>query len=202
VAAQAALPLVRAIHWLPLLAVTPMVPALAGLLTLVRPLAGPDALMLLRASGVLLGAGAAFTLADAMAPSTGALPSPRWLVQWLRTVLALGYAGLAWTATYAVVVSRSAQPPPFAGSALVAAVCVAVTMAGAGFAVRRAPERHAASAGPAVLFALLVATLFVPGRWSPWAPTDAPQWSAARNGWLVALVAAVLATALAHRDTR
>jgi len=81
-----------------------------------------------------------------------------------------------------------------------AAVCVAAGLAGAAFAVRRAPERHAAAAGAATLFGLVFVSLFLPGRWSPWPDVDEARWDAAHTGWLAALPLALAAVAIAHRD--
>ena len=195
-------PVIRAIHWLPLLLVALVVPVLAGLARLARPLTGTEALILLRGAGLLLGAAAAYALVDAMAASTGAVPAPRWLRQWLRTTLALGYATAAWVVTYGIVGLCAVELPPLPDTGLEVLVCVAVALAGGGFVVRRVPEPPGATGGAAVLFALLVATLFVPAGWSPWAGPDSPHWDAIRTGWLLAVPALLFALALAHRDTR
>jgi hypothetical protein len=203
VAAALLRPLARAVHWPPLLAVTPVVPALAGLVHAIEgglpPLA---ALVMLRVEGALLGAAAAFALADPMAGSTAAVPTPRWLRQWLRTALALGYAAAAWTVTYRLVAGWSAAAPPWWDATTEAAVCVMAGLAGAAFAVRRVPERYAATAGAATLFGLVLASLFLPGRWSPWPRVGDPVWDATHAGWLAALPVVLAALAVAHRDTR
>jgi len=114
VAAALLRPLVRAIHWLPLLAVTPVVPALAGLFyALEGELPPRAALLMLRVDGALLGAAAALTLADLMAGSTAAVPTPRWLRQWLRTALAFGYEATAWTVSYRIIAAWSTAAPPW-----------------------------------------------------------------------------------------
>jgi hypothetical protein len=196
-------PLGRAIHWLPLLVVTPVVPALAGLFrTLEGELPPGAALIMLRVAGTLLGAAAAFALPDPMAGSTAAVPSPRWLRQWLRTALALGYAATAWAVSYRIVAAWSIGAPPWWDITAEAAVCVAVGLAGAAFAVRRTPERLAATAGAATLFGLVFASLFLPGRWSPWPDIGEVHWDAVHAGWLAALPVTLAALAIAHRDTR
>lgn len=196
-------PLTRAIYWLPLLVVTPVAAAMAGVFRLAgEQLSTAAMLLLLRTNGLLLGAAAAFTLADSMAVSTAAVPVPRWLRQWLRTGLAISYAAVAWAATYPIIVAQSPVSIPVRDTTLEAAVCVAVGLAGAGFAVRREPERHGAIAGAATLFALVVASLFLPQGRSPWVSLDAPEWGAVHTGWLLALPLAAAGLAYAHRDTR
>jgi hypothetical protein len=196
-------PLARAIYWLPLLAVTPIVPALAGLFGTIDDGLPPDlALVMLRAAGLLLGAAAAYALTDQMAASTAAVASPRWLRQWLRTALALTYAAAAWAATYLIVIARSLSSLPRWDTTVEAAVCVAAGLAGAAFAARWVPERHGAATGAATLFALLVASLFLPADRSPWPGPGAPHWDAAHTGWLLAVPVTLAALAIAHRDTR
>lgn len=197
-------PLVRAIHWHPLLAVTPIMPAAAGLFdALIEGDLPPDlALVMLRVDSLLLGAAAAFALADQMAGSTAATPTPRWLRQWLRTGLALGYAAAAWAVTFRVVAAWSTTAPPWWDTTVEAAVCVAAGLAGAGFAVRRTPERHAVAASAATLLTLTLTSLFLPVRWSPWPSGGAATWDTAHTGWLAALPVALAAVTIAHRDTR
>ena len=196
-------PLVRAIYWLPLLVVTPIVPVLAGMLGMLEDALPPKlALVMLRTAGLLLGAAAAYALADQMAGSTAALPAPRWLRQWLRTALAGAYVALAWAATYAMVTTRSTGAPPWWDTTVEAAVCVTAGLAGAAFLVRRVSERHAGSAGAATLIALLLASLFLPDDRSAWPSTGAPHWDAAHAGWLLALPVLLATLAIAHRDTR
>jgi hypothetical protein len=120
----------------------------------------------------------------------------------LRSALALGYAAAAWAATYSIVTARSSSTAPGWDATVEAAVCVAAGLAGAAFAVRRVPERHGGSAGAATLFALVVATLFLPAERSPWPSPGATHWDAAHAGWLLALPVALAALAIAHRDTR
>lgn len=204
---RAVIPLVvtqlRAISWAPLLAVTPLVPVLGGLLRLADAGVSPGtALVLLRTTGLLLAAGAAFTLTDDMADVAGALPSPRWLRQWLRTGLAFGFAALAWSGTYLMLSGWSTgPPPPFRETALVAAVCVGVGLAGSSVAVRFMP-RHGAGASTSLLAGLFLASLFLPEPWSVWPGLDAPQWRAVHLGWSVAGTLPLLTLALSHRDIR
>lgn len=196
--------LVRAVPWLPLLVVAPIVPALAALVRLTDEGLSPGTtLLLLRTSGLLLAAAAAYTLADDMAGTTRALPSPRWLRQWIRTLLGFGFGALAWCVTYLLLSGWSAGPrPPFPETALVAAVCMAVAIAGASVAVRWVPQRHGASAGASVLAILFVASLFLPEPWSPWPGLHAPQWSAVHQGWLLVAPVPLLTIAISHFDTR
>src|SRR5690606_41851427 len=110
-----------------------------------------------------------------MAVSTAAVPVPRWLRQWLRTGLAISYAAVAWAATYPSIVAQSPVSIPVRDTTLEAAVCVAIGLAGAGFAVRREPERHSAIAGAATLFAPIDASLLLPPGPSPLVRLDAPS---------------------------
>jgi hypothetical protein len=195
--------LIRAVSWVPLLVVTPLVPALAWLAWWMDGGLTPGAaLALVRGGGLLLGAATAPVLADEMAGTTGAVPSPRWLRQWLRTALALGYAAMAWTATYLAVTALSAGPPPvLSGAARSALGCVLLGLAGAAFAVRRVPERHGA-AGGATVAVLFVGSLFLPGNLSPWPQVGDPRWETVHIGWLLAAPVLLVALAVAHRDTR
>lgn len=196
-------PLVRAVYWLPLLVVAPLVPALATLYGMVDDGLPPDlALIMLRTDGLLLGAAAAYPLADQMAASTAAVPSPRWLRQWLRTALALGFAAAAWTVAYLTVDARSTRSLPWWDTTVEAFVAVAVGLAGAAFAVRRGPDRFGAATGAATLFALLVASLFLPADRSPWPGPGAATWDAAHTGWRLAVPVTLAALAIAHRDLR
>lgn len=198
-------PLCRAIYWTPLLASGAVTPTLAVLITAgTGGITPADAIIVLRASALLVGAAAGFALADDMAVSTAALPSPRWLRQWLRTVLALGPSAIGWMATYAVTATSSADgtTAPLASAALEAVVLVAVGLAGAAFAVRRIPGRHGAVAGTATLLGALVGSLFLAGDWSPWPLPGDARWNTAHTGWLLALPITVAALTVAHRDTR
>lgn len=139
-----------------------------------------------------------------MAVSTAALPSPRWLRQWMRTCLALGSAAIGWTATYLATTAWSANgaKPPLAAAALEAAIGVTIGLTGAAFGVRRVPDRHGAVAGMATLFAAFVGSLFLPGDWSRWPSPGDPRWDAAHTGWLLAVPITIAALTIAHRDTR
>ena len=95
---QLFVPIARAADWTALLVVSAVTIGLAGI---ARPV--PVVLLLvLRLSGLLLGAAAAFILIDPMATSTAATPVPRWLRRWLRVAMALGPALTAWAVTFAV----------------------------------------------------------------------------------------------------
>lgn len=195
--------LVRAAQWWPLVLVAPLVPVLAVLLRWADDgIPAGTALVLLRTTGLLLGAAAPFVLADDMADSTGAVPSPRWLRQWLRTGLALGAAAAAWTATYLVVGLWTRTLPPLPETALVAAVCVLVGLAAAAVAVRRVPQQYGAGAGAAVVALLFAASVLLPDGWSPWPGPGTPQWDPVHLGWLVAAPVPVVVLAVAHRDRR
>jgi hypothetical protein len=199
------LPLCRAVNWTPLLVAGTVMPALAALVAAgTRGTAPGEALILLRASALLFGAAAAFTLTDDMAVNAAALPSPRWLRQWLRTLLALASASIGWMVTYLAATGWSVGSAnvPLAGTAVEAVVGVTVGLAGAAFGVRRVPYRHGAVAGMATLFGAFVGSLFLPGNWSPWPLPGDPNWNTAHTGWLLATPVTMAALAIAHRDTR
>jgi hypothetical protein len=163
-----------------------------------------ETLTFLRLTALLLGAAAAFTLADDMAVNTAALPSPRWLRQWMRTFLALGSAAIGWTATYLAATAWAADGvnPPLATTALEAAVGVTLGLTGAAFGVRRVPDRHGAVAGMATLFTAFVGSLFLPGDWSPWPSPGDHRWDTIHTGWLLVAPVTMAALTIAHRDTR
>ena len=173
VAAELVGPLARAIDWLPIGVTAPFALALAAIVSPGRDLDVLSVLLALRAAALLLGAAAAFALVDAMTPSSGALPVPRWMRQWLRTAMAFAAVAAVWGAAYTIAGVRLAPgaPLPLADTALEAAVCVLAGLAGAAAAVRRVGGRQAASA---LLGVLLAGSLFLTGDLSPWVAL--PAW--------------------------
>jgi hypothetical protein len=189
---------IRAIDWAPLLAA-------AALALLIAAVAAPDAnvtLLTLRASGVVLGAAAAFALVDPMAASTAALPRPRWRRQWLRCLLALALAMPAAAGCCAIAALRlpAAQALPLPGVALELATTIAVGLAVGAVAVRRLPGRGAALAGAIAQATVIAATFALRGGASPWPDAGDPRWSAAHQPWAVALPVALVLIASANRD--
>jgi hypothetical protein len=201
-ASALARPLTRAIDWSPLAIAALIVISFAAVVPPGEPLSPMLALPLLRLTAVLLGAAAGFALVDAMAVSAGAVPVPRWVRQWARTVLALAAGGLAWGATYAVVAARLAPGVvmPLSGLVVEATVCALVGLAGSAMAVRRHPGRQAALAGAVVQLALYAGTQILGADAWP-APGD-DRWDLAHAWWLAALPLPVLVLAAAHRDVR
>lgn len=198
-------PLARAVSWTPLLVAASVVPVIALLLSTTEAGLTPDvALNLLRAAAVLMGGGAAFALADDMAATTGALPVPRWLRQWTRTVLVVAVAAVAWVGSYLLTVLPLAPSAalPWPGIALEASVLAGTGLAAAAFAVRRVPERTGAAMGIVAASALTLGSLLLTGSWSPWAAPGDARWDSVHLGWLLALLLPLAALALAHRDTR
>jgi hypothetical protein len=195
-------PLTRAIDWSPLAIAAVIAMSFAALVPPGEPLSPVLALPLLRMTAVLLGAAAGFALVDAMAVSAGAVPVPRWVRQWARTVMAHTAGGLAWVATYAVVAARLAPGVvmPFSGLVVEATVCVLVGLAGSAMAVRRHPGRQAALAGAVVQLALYAGTRILGADAWP-APGDG-RWDLAHTWWLAALPLLVLVLIAAHRDVR
>jgi drug/metabolite transporter (DMT)-like permease len=193
---QLFIPTARAADWTAMLVVSVVTIGLAGV---ARPV--PDVLLLvLRMSGVLLGAAAAFILIDPMASSTRATPVPRWRRQWLRTALALGPAMAAWAVTFALAGRRTTFDLPWAGLALEALVCSAIGVAATAFALRRVPGKVAALAAPAAQVALIGISLLGPDESSPWPSPGSPQWTEVHRYWLAGLVVTLLALAWANLD--
>ncbi|GAA2893985.1 hypothetical protein Acy02nite_55660 [Actinoplanes cyaneus] len=196
-------PLIRAVPGLPLLAAialaaTGMLPALLGAAVPAAQVWG------LRIAALLLGAGASFAMVDPMAPVT-VTATPRWLRQWLRFTIVAVPAGLVWAGLCLLAVAAMPldRPPlPVAGLAIEAAVCVLGGLTGAAVASRAGSSATTAPAGPAFQAALVVATFFLPGRWSPWALPGAATWTAVHLGWWAALPVLVAVLAAANREAR
>ncbi|WP_157520334.1 hypothetical protein [Herbidospora daliensis] len=165
-----ALPLIRAVDWLPLAATVPAVLVGAWLVP------AEFAVAVVRLAAALLAAAAAFTLVDAMAATTAATPVPRRVRQWARTLLAALAAGGAWTAAWWL----AGVPGSPVGPAGETVAALLLAFAGAGWAVRRAEGRAVALAGAAPLLACGAGT---------WAPAGVGWWWAV--GPLLLLVAAV-----------
>ncbi|MCG5217483.1 hypothetical protein [Streptosporangium sp. KLBMP 9127] len=197
-------PLLRAIDWPPAATVAVCTAAVALLAFPGRDLDPFTALTLTRMAGLLFGAASAFALVDAMSVSSGALPVPRWLRQWLRTLMVLVPVTAGWGLTYAIVLARLAPGAslPLAGTALEAAVCVLAALGGAAVAVRRSQGRQAALTGAAVLGALVVASLFLSGDLWPWPLPGDVSWEPVHRGWLAALPVVLTVLVVAHRDLR
>ncbi|GAA3254232.1 hypothetical protein [Nonomuraea helvata] len=192
-------PLARAIDWLPVAVAAALTLLLAVVVSPGADLEAGHGLLLLRMAGVLLGAAAAFALVDGMEVSTGAVPVPRWVRQWARTIMAGTAVGVAWAATYAVVALRVPPgSPSLAGAAVEAALCVLVGLAGAAPAVRRNHARPAGLAGAVVVLVLYVVTQRA-GAWP--VPTSA-EWDTVHAWWLATMPLPLLVLAVAHRDVR
>ncbi|MFI1996623.1 hypothetical protein [Actinoplanes sp. NPDC020271] len=201
-ARQAALlvaPLIRAVPWPPLLAASAL--AVAGMLPALLGAAVPAASVWgLRIAALLLGAGASFAMVDPMAPVT-ITATPRWLRQWLRFTLVVVPAALVWGALCLAAASTfpAAPVPGLVGEAL---VCALGGPAGAAVASRAVAAPAAALAGLAFQGALLVMTLFVPSRWSPWALPGTPSWAVVHLAWWAAVPVLVAVLFAANREVR
>jgi hypothetical protein len=189
-------PVVRAIDWTPLLVACAVTLGLALIMAPTPYIAS----LVLRMSGLLLGAAAAFALVDPMAGSAGATPVPRWLRQWLRTVLAMGLAALAWGAALEIAAVRVPSTLPRAGLVLEAAVTLMVSLAAAAVAVRRLPGRPAAFSGVVAQLATAAVVIAVLRQNQPWPLIGEPRWDQAHRGWLLALPVPVLLLAIANAD--
>jgi hypothetical protein len=149
----------------------------------------------LRISALLLGAGACFALVEPLGPVV-ATPTPRWLRQWLRTVVALGPAVAVWLVLF-VVADRgvAAGGLPFGVLGAEAAVCGLTGVAGAAVAARRG---RTALAGPAAQGGLVAATLFLTGEHSPWLLPGATGAAATHQWWVAAVPVPLLVLAVAN----
>ncbi len=190
------LPLIRAIDWVPLLVASAVVLVLTAI-------ASPNPgtlLLMLRMSAVLLGTAGAFALVDPMAVSTVGLPCPRWIRQWLRTLLALAAIGLAWCAAVTIAAARTTSALALSSVTAEAAVLAAVGLAGAAVAVRRLPGSIAAFAGLICQLSLVAGTQFLHGDASPWLAVGDTRWAAIHRVWAVALFVPAAALAWANTD--
>ncbi|MGC5014268.1 hypothetical protein ACLQ2R_26185 [Streptosporangium sp. DT93] len=198
-------PLVRAIDWLPPAVAVPLVAALAAVVQPGEPVDPRLGLLVLRMAALLLGVAAAFALVDAMDTGIAAAPVPRWIRQWVRTLLAGAVAAAGWGVAYAIVAVRLAPGDvlPLPGVAVEAAGCVLAALAGAALAVRHHPGRQAALAGMLVQLALVVA-LWLAGDAgdTTWPDPGDPHWDTVHAWWSAALPLPVLVLVLAHRDVR
>lgn len=189
-------PVVRAIDWTPLL--------VAGVVTVGLPIVMTPtpyiAALVVRLSGLLLGAAAAFTLVDPMAGSTAATPVPRGVRQGLRTVAALAVAALAWGSGLEIAAARVASTLPRVGLTVEAAVTVLVSLAAAAMLVHRWPGRPAAFSGAVAQLAAAALAVAVLRENQPWPAIGEPRWDLVHRGWLLALPVPVLLLVLAHAD--
>lgn len=191
-------PVIRIVPWVPVAAAT-VVSALA-LPALADASAPASQIWGLRIAAVLLGAGASFTMVDPMAPLS-VTPTPRWLRQWLRVVIALAPAAAVWTSLYAVADSTAAPVGLPAGDlASEAVVCALAGLVGAAVAARRGHSLTTAVAGPATQGGLMVATLFLPAKYSAWPLPAAPQWERAHDWWWAAVPVLVVALGFANGE--
>jgi len=192
------LPVARMIPWAPVavavaLALLACLPALAG------AAAPASQVWALRIAALLLGAGACFALVEPLAPVV-VTPTPRWLRQWLRTVVALTPAVLVWLALFALAAhSLPEHGLPFAELAAEATVCGLTAVAGSAVAARGGHSLTTALAGPAAQGGLIAATLFLSGDHSPW---RLPPASTGDHWWIAALPVPVLILAVANLEPR
>ncbi|MEU2791637.1 hypothetical protein [Streptomyces sp. NPDC007100] len=195
-------PLARAVDWTPVLA-TAVVSLGTAAATAPCAVVEPDsAAVTLRLAGVLLGAAAGFALVDVAAAATTATPVPRWLRQWIRTLLVTSAAAAAWAATFLVLAARTADGTQLRASGLAteAAVCLFGGLACTAVAVRRRPERLAAVTGAAALLTIAVSTL--PCVEDVWPYLGNPRWDDVHLAWLTAGLVPLPALAVAHREVR
>ena len=192
-------PVVRIVPWVPVAAAT-VVSALALLPAIADASAPASQIWGLRIAAVLLGAGASFAMVDPMAPLS-VTPTPRWLRQWLRVAIALLPVAAVWGCLYAVADS-SAAPARLSAGDLVseAIVCALAGVVGAAVAARRGHSLTTAVAGPATQGGLMVATLFLPAKYSAWPLPAAAQWETAHDWWFWGVPVLVVALGVANRE--
>ncbi|GAA3556916.1 hypothetical protein GCM10022419_041860 [Nonomuraea rosea] len=185
--------------------VTAFAAALLGLVQAGEPLAGGQALLLMRVTGTLLGSAAAFALVDAMSADLGAASVPRWIRQSLRCALAGGVAVAVWLGAFAYVLSRLPDGTLFPVAELLTemAVCLGIALAAAATAVRYATGRQAAMAAVIVQLGLVLATILLPQQMRLWPPACGfGYWDEAHLFWLAMLPLPYAWLALACRDLR
>ncbi|WP_148307825.1 hypothetical protein [Actinoplanes friuliensis] len=183
---------------MPLVAATGL--SVAAMLPATFGAAAPDAqIWALRIAAVLLGAGASFALVDLMAPLT-MTPAPRWLQQWLRTAIAVVPATVVWLTLYLLANASTPVALPFRELATEAAVCFLGGLVAAAVAARVGHSATTALAGPAVQGTMLLATLFLTGKYSPWPLPESRHWSGVHEYWLWALPILVSVLFAANRE--
>lgn len=198
-------PLIRAVDWAPLAVIAAFTAALVTLVDFGEPLDPGNGLLLMRISGTLLAAAAAFSLVDAMSADLGAAPVPRWLRQVLRCALAGGAAVAVWLAAFACALFRLPEEALFpVGDLLIEmGVGLGVALAAAATAVRYAPGRQAAMAAVIVQLSLVLATILLPGQVRLWPPTCGfGYWDQAHRFWLFMLPVPYLWLLFSGRDLR
>lgn len=99
-------PLARAIDWKPVLVTAVLSLGMAAAAMPGAVVEPGSAAVTLRMAGVLLGAAAGFALVDVAAVATTVSPVPRWLRQWIRTLLVMGAAAAAWAVTFLLLAAR------------------------------------------------------------------------------------------------
>jgi len=192
-------PVARMVPWAPaaaavVLSLLACLPALAG------AAAPASQVWALRIAAFLLGAGACFALVGPLAP-VSATPTPRWLRQWLRTVIALTPAVAVWLALFSLAAySVPGHRLPFAELAAEASVCGLTGVAGTAVAARRGHSLTTALAGPAAQGGLVAATLFLAGDHSPWLlPTPAAP-PTLHDRWIAAVPVPILVLGVANLE--
>jgi hypothetical protein len=93
-----------------------------------------------------------------------------------------------------------AQKLPVADLAGEALVCALSAVTGAAVASRAGVSMSAALAGPGLPGGLVVATLFLDGRWSPWPLPGASNWADVHVGWWAAAPVLAVTLVAANRE--
>jgi hypothetical protein len=194
-----AVPVARMLPWAPVAAA--VVLSLLACLPAVAGAAAPASqVWALRIAAFLLGASACFALIEPLTP-VSATPTPRWLRQWLRTVIALTPAIAVWLALFSLAAnSIPAHDLPFADLAAEASVCGLTGVAGTAVAARRGHSPTTALAGPAAQGALIAATLFLPGDHSPWLLPTAAASGTIHDCWTAAVPIPLLILGVANLE--
>ncbi|GAA0939177.1 hypothetical protein [Nonomuraea longicatena] len=197
-------PLARAIDWTPLAVTGTLAVVMASVIEAGSALGVGTAFTLLRMMGVMLGAAAGFAVIDELTVSTGAVPVPRWLRQWLRCGFGGLTAGLSWGIACAVAVARLPEGGHLkvAGMAVEAAVCIAIGLLTASIAGRTHQGKAAALAGMGALLVIVAVSLVLRGPYWPWLYPDEENWEVVHHGWLALLPLTLAALSWANRDLR
>lgn len=192
-------PAVRMLPWVPIgvasvLSLLAMLPAMMHASAPAAPVWG------LRVSAVLLGAGASFAMIDPLRVAA-VTPTPRWLRQWIRTGSVLVPAVIVWLVLFTVADTPAAVLPG-RDLAVEAAVCGLIGLVGAALAARSTDASNVTGlTGPASQAALIVGSMFLRGRGSPWPLPPAPTWPLVHRWWSLALLILVLALIAANGET-
>jgi len=194
--------LIHAIAWRPSMAAALVAVAILGLPTLLDRQPNPEhTLRSVRLAALLLGASASVALADQM--DWLQVPTPRWLRQWLRVIIAVVPCAGVWAllTVPALAALGTGHLRFVVGLTAEASVSALIALLGVAVAVRFRRGNVVALAGAAALLGFVCATLFLPDEWAAWPAAGAANWGRVHQWWWCALPVLTLGLVAANGDT-